>query len=201
LLGCYEQPWHLYIQRALSERYTKIINIGCAEGYYAVGFAKAVLGLASFAYDSDTNAQSACRELAQKTGVSDRVEIGGLFSHNDFQRYMGEAALIFCDIEGREEELLDPIASLALRHLDIIVESHDCLRPGITQTLFSRFGITHVIELAEDNGSRQLNTLPDWLHKLSHLYQLLATWEWRSGPTAWLVMTAENEVWLRCVRG
>ena len=41
LLGCYEQPLQPYTQRSLSAQYTKIINIGCAEGYYAVGFAHA----------------------------------------------------------------------------------------------------------------------------------------------------------------
>ena len=194
LLGCYEQPLHPYIQRALSGRYTKIINIGCAEGYYAAGFAKAVPDLVSFAFDTDANAQRACRQLAQKNGVSDRVKIGGLFEPHDFIKYEGEAALIFCDIEGGEEELLDPASSPALRKLDIIVESHECLRPGITQKLISRFDATHIIELVEDNGSRQLDALPDWFHKLSHLDQLLATWEWRSGPTPWLVMTAKNEM-------
>jgi hypothetical protein len=30
---------------------------------------------------------------------------------------------------------------------------------------------------------------PWWLKDLSHLDQLLAVWEWRAGPTPWLVMT------------
>jgi hypothetical protein len=29
---------------------------------------------------------------------------------------------------------------------------------------------------------------------LAHLDQLLATWEWRSGPTPWLVMKAKHPV-------
>jgi hypothetical protein len=154
LLGCYEQPLQPYIQKALSGHYTKIINIGCAEGYYAVGFARAVPGLISLAFDTDTNAQNSCRQLYEKNGVSDRVTIGGLFSPDDFAKFENEAALVFCDIEGAEEELLDPDVAPALRKLDIIVESHECLRPGITQKLLSRFEATHTIELIEDNGSR-----------------------------------------------
>jgi hypothetical protein len=181
LLGCYEQPLQPHIQKALSGHYTKIINIGCAEGYYAVGFARAVPGLISLAFDTDTNAQNSCRQLSEKNGVSDRVTIGGLFSPDDFAKFENEAALVFCDIEGAEEELLDPDVAPALRKLDIIVESHECLRPGITQKLLSRFEATHTIELIEDNGSRQLDNPPAWFTKLSHLDQLLATWEWRSG--------------------
>jgi len=87
LLGCYEQPLQPYIHEALSGHYTKIINIGCAEGYYAVGFARAVPGLISLAFDTDVNAQNSCKQLAEKNGVSDRVTICGLFSPDDFAKY------------------------------------------------------------------------------------------------------------------
>lgn len=193
LLGCYEQPLQPYIRAALSGRYTKIINIGCAEGYYAVGFAKAVPELISLAYDTDPKAQIACRELAEKNGVSDRVEVGGVFVPGDFAKYENQAALVFCDIEGMEDDLLDPNVAPALRSLDIIVESHECLQPGITQKLLSRFAASHTIEVVEDNGTRRLDALPSWFTKLSHLDQLLATWEWRSGPTPWLIMKVKSK--------
>lgn len=77
LLGCCEQPLHRHISAALSGRYHRIINIGCAEGYYAVGFAVAAPALVSVACDIDLKAQSVYGEMAEKNGVSDRVEIGG----------------------------------------------------------------------------------------------------------------------------
>ena len=67
ILGCYEQPLQPYIKRALSKNYTTVINIGCAEGYYAVGFARAIPKVTSLAFDSDPNAQESCRNLAEKT--------------------------------------------------------------------------------------------------------------------------------------
>ncbi len=183
LLGCYEQPLHPHIRRALSGLYTQIINIGCAEGYYAVGFARALPELTSLAFDTDPSAQAACRQLAEKNGVSDRVEVGGIFTTSDFAKYENESTLVFCDIEGAEEELLDPSLAPSLKCLDIIVESHECLRAGITDELISRFGETHEIEVVEDSGFRHFENLPPWFNTLSHLDQLLATWEWRSGPT------------------
>ena len=192
LLGCYEQPLQPYITAAIEKNYSTLLNIGCAEGYYAVGLARAMPKTRSLAFDTDPKAQVACRELAAKNGVSDRVEVDGLFSPSDFANYDHKSTLVFCDIEGAELELLDPEIAPALKSLDLIVESHECLKPGITDTLIMRFSATHDIQLVSDNGSRQLENAPAWFKQLSHLDQLLATWEWRSGPTPWLVLNPKN---------
>jgi len=39
-----------------------------------------------------------------------------------------------------------------------------------------------------------LEATPSWFNNLSHLDQLLATWEWRAGPTPWLVMKAKESI-------
>jgi len=192
LLGCYEQPLQPYITAAIEKNYSTLLNIGCAEGYYAVGLARAMPKTRSLAFDTDPKAQVACRELAAKSDVSDRVEVDGLFSPADFANYDQASTLVFCDIEGAELELLDPEFAPALKSMDLIVESHECLRSGITDTLITRFSSTHDIQVIPDNGSRQLENEPAWFRQLSHLDQLLATWEWRSGPTPWLVMRAKN---------
>lgn len=76
--------------------------------------------------------------------------------------------------------------------MDLIVENHEGLRPGVTATLVERFKASHEIELIQDSGQRQLDNAPAWFYQLTHLDQLLATWEWRSGPTPWLVMKARQ---------
>ncbi|MAS59658.1 MAG: hypothetical protein CMQ07_00900 [Gammaproteobacteria bacterium] len=193
LLGCYEQPLHEKLMGVLAGNYDKIINIGSAEGYYAVGLAVAAPGVVSLAYDIDLNAQAACNELASRNGVSDRVIVGGEFKKEDFQHHTDGSVLVLCDIEGAEVELLDPSNAPALKAMDLIVESHECLKEGVTETLIKRFSDTHNIELIEDNGGRDLTNAPSWFARLSHLDQLLATWEWRSGPTPWMSMTAKTE--------
>src|SRR5436190_882004 len=40
LLGSYENELHPFIQQLGANKYTEIIDIGCAEGYYAVGLAQ-----------------------------------------------------------------------------------------------------------------------------------------------------------------
>ena len=194
LIGCYEQPLQPYIIDAIASGFKNIVNIGCAEGYYAVGLARVLPGSISVACDTDPKAQAACLELAKKNGVEERVEVRGTFTHADFESLDASHSLIFCDIEGAEDQLLDPEKAPNLTRLNIIVESHECLVPGITDRLINRFEKSHTITRIDDNGSRTLKNPPDWFYKMSHLDQLLATWEWRSGPTPWLVMTPKANI-------
>jgi hypothetical protein len=188
LLGCYEQPLQPFVEQAIQKQYATVLNIGCAEGYYAVGMARRMPNTLVLAHDLNPKAQEICKALATKNKVNDRVRIGGLFKPTDFATYAGQRVLLMCDIEGAERELVDPVASPALQSMDIIVESHECLIPGITQLLIDRFKVSHQITVVQDDGQRHLDKPPQWFLNLAHLDQLLATWEWRSGPTPWLVM-------------
>lgn len=192
LLGCYEQPLLPYIEQAIQANYPTILNIGCAEGYYAVGMARRMPNTKVLAFDLNPKAQETCATLAIKNDVSNRITIGSLFKPEDFANYAGQKVLVLCDIEGAEQALLDPLLAPALKAMDIIMESHECLVPGITQQIIYRFKDSHEITLVQDSGQRQLEKPPQWFLNLAHLDQLLATWEWRSGPTPWLVMKAKS---------
>ena len=192
LLGCYEQPLLPFIEQAIQTAYPVILNIGCAEGYYAVGMARRMPQTEVMAFDLNPAARQVCGELAAKNGVADRVTVGALFREEEFAIYAGQKVLVLCDIEGTERELLDPALAPDLEAMDLIVESHECLVPGITQLLLNRFSPTHTITLVEDNGQRQLANAPPWFNNMAHLDQLLAVWEWRSGPTPWLVMKSRK---------
>lgn len=188
LLGCYEQPLLPYIEAAIQANYPLILNIGCAEGYYAVGMARRLAATRVMAFDLNPDARQVSAELAAKNGVSDRITIGTLFRPEDFAGYAAQRVLVLCDIEGGEQDLLNPEIAPALAGMDLIVESHECIVPGVTQMLIERFAATHDITLVQDNGQRELPNVPAWFNNLAHLDQLLAVWEWRSGPTPWLVM-------------
>lgn len=192
LLGCYEQPLLPFIEAAIQANYPTLL-IGCAEGYYAVGMARRMPDTQVLAFDLNPVAQEVCTALAAKNGVADRVTVGALFKPEDFASYAGQCVLVLCDIEGAERELLDPAAAPALTGMDLIIESHECLIPGITQTLSARFQASHDITIVQDNGQRQIANTPAWFNNLAHLDQLPASWEWRSGPTPWLVMKAKTE--------
>jgi hypothetical protein len=193
LLGCYEQPLFSHIENAISDEFDLVINIGCAEGYYAVGMAMRMPNSKILAFDTNKDAQAACLKLAAANKVSERIQIGGTFNSEDFNSYKDKRTLLLCDIEGAENELLDPQRADELTNIFMIVESHECVRPGVTDILTKRFSPTHNVIQVDDSGSRNIIGAPQWFDKLSHLDQLLATWEWRSGPTPWLVMEPKRK--------
>lgn len=190
LLGCYEQPIHKIIDQIPNKGYENIINIGCAEGYYAVGLALNCPDSKIWAFDLDENATKVCKSLAQLNNVEEQIEINKEFTSNDFQKFTGTKTLILCDIEGAERELFADNILEATKSFDMIIESHECLVPGVTELLVNRFEQTHLIEKIDDDGMRSFGNLPDWFKSLSHLDQLLAVWEWRAGPTPWLILEA-----------
>jgi hypothetical protein len=191
LIGCYEQPLLPFVEEAINTDYVNVVNIGCSDGYYAVGMARCMPNSKMWAYDINPAAQEACLQLAQKNGVSGRIEIGALFTPEDFAQFGNEKTLVMCDIEGAEQELLDPQRASNLSGMDIIVESHECIINGLTQTLFNRFSETHEITIIPNTGQRQFSVLPKGYENWANLDQLVATWEWRSGPTPWMVMKSK----------
>jgi SAM-dependent methyltransferase len=192
LLGVYESELHPHIMALVASGLDCVVDIGCAEGYYAVGLARLSPELTVYAYDINPAARAACAELARANDVQDRVIVRGLFEPDGFNEFEGRRTLVFVDAEGAEDDVLQPDRSPALAGMTLIVETHDIFRPGVCERLKRRFGPTHEI-LQVDQQAKTL-PLPDWLTSLGHLDQLLAVWEWRSAPTPWLIMTPRAKV-------
>lgn len=190
LLGSYERELHPAIRRIAATPYDLMIDIGCAEGYYAIGLARLMPGLCVLACDTNAKAQEACRRLAEENGVAGRVTVQGQFNGTDFAAHAGKRVLVFCDIEGAEKDLLDPAAYPALKRMDVLAECHDCFTPGLSVEIAGRFEATHAIERIDRGGAAA--DLPRDFVDSSDLDRLLATWEWRSGPTPWLFMRVKS---------
>jgi hypothetical protein len=185
LLGVYEASLAPIIETIITRAYPLVVDIGSAEGYYAVGLARRMPGSRVMARDANPSAQDRCGRLAVLNGVQGRVEIGGIMTHADLEICRAQKTLVLCDIEGAEAELLDPVAAPGLTRADILVECHDGMQPGLSALLAARFAPTHHVTRID----RALNaTLPGWMEELSDLDRLIALWEWRAGPTPWLWM-------------
>ena len=186
LLGTYESELHPHLAAFAADGLDCLIDVGCAEGYYAVGVARMMPEVTVYAYDIDERARTSCAELAAKNGVSDRVIIGGEFKPDGFEAFAGRRALVMVDAEGAELDILQPALSPALAGLSVIVETHDLYRAGAMAEIVRRFGPTHQIEIVRQ--APKTFDPPPWFDDLTHLDQLLAVWEWRARPTPWLVM-------------
>lgn len=185
LLGTYESELHPHLS-ALASEVDCVIDVGCAEGYYAVGLARLIPLAQVFAFDISEAARRQCAELAARNGVSSRVIIGGEFRPRDFQAFAGRRVLVMVDAEGAEVDILDPAQSPALESMNLIVETHDVYRKGALETMLERFSASH--DIVRVDQEPKTFDMPPWLRELSHLDQLLAVWEWRVRPTPWLVM-------------
>lgn len=191
LIGCYEAELQPTLLKMREENYQTIIDVGCAEGYYAVGLSQLFPDASIYAHDISEVAQQACMKLADANGVSERVQVSGIFDGNTLQKHTETKTLVICDIEGAEAELLDPVQFPAFKEVDLIVEVHECFKPGLVQKMTERFSPSHDIEwIWQSPNAHRL--LPDWLQTLSHLDQILCMWEWRAGPTPWAVMRSKS---------
>ncbi len=186
LLGSYESELHGHIEAFAAGGLDCVIDVGCAEGYYAVGLARLMPQVTVHAYDIAASARTACAQLAAKNGVADRVRIGETFTPTDFEAFADRRCLVIMDVEGAEDDLLRPDLSPALARMSLIVETHDAACPGVLARLRSRFAATHLIETVVQQ--HKTTPLPPWMQQVGHLDQLLAVWEWRAAPTPWLVM-------------
>src|SRR6188768_1189017 len=69
LLGSYELELIPVLKRLIAAPYSELINIGCDEGYYAVGLARLLPGLHVTAFDCNKTAREKCNSLALINGV------------------------------------------------------------------------------------------------------------------------------------
>lgn len=190
LLGTYEHELQPAFEKVIAGPYTRILNIGCSFGYYAVGLARRMPHITIDAFDIDPDARRKCADMAALNGVQDRVRIAGEFRGEDFAAYASEKTLAIVDIEGAETALLDPARYPALGKIDLIVELHDLMRPDISQTIAARFAPTHMIEFVNNRTILpNLETLLPPGQTLDPFDHLLLGWEGRDGPTPWGVFT------------
>lgn len=187
LLGSYEATLHPIIDAIIARGYRQVLDVGAAEGYYAVGLALRMPRARVLAYDIDPNARALLARLAEANGVSDRIVQHEACTHASFALCSQAPTVVICDIEGAEDQLLDPDRAPGLRDADILVETHPGLVRGVTDRIAARFADSHRVTRIDRRVDS--DALPGWMEQLDDMDRLIAIWEWRSAPTPWLWMT------------
>lgn len=152
LVGSYESELHGVLDRLSTERFERIVDVGCAEGYYAVGLALKFPAADVVAVDPLGTARRACARLAQANGVAGRLRLAAWASPARLQRWCRGRCLLLVDCEGAEEGILRPARAPALSACVILVELHDFLDPGLTGRLCARFRDSHRCTLIEQQA-------------------------------------------------
>ncbi len=199
LLGTQELELHDVIERIIERQYGTIINVGVADGYYAIGLARRMPDATVVGFEALEEHHDLFRRAALDNGVSERIKLEGFCTSVDLKESLAKASgrpLILCDIEGGEKELLDNERIAELANADILVETHDDLLPGCTDLLLQRFGKSHDIETfyarprtLSDFPAARLPLLAKWMPGTS--VELMH--ERRTGVQEWLFMTARED--------
>jgi hypothetical protein len=150
LLGTYEAELYPFIERVLASSPRTVIDIGCAEGFYAVGSARALPGVEVIAADLSVAARQLCSRMAQINGVAECVKVVGRVTRDDLVALASKpAGWLIADCEGGENELFDPEVFSRFAGWFILIELHDFLVPGIEERLIGEASRTHAVEVVD----------------------------------------------------
>ena len=150
LLGTYEAELHDFIYSILRQDLEILVDIGCAEGYYAVGFAILKKNISVYAFDISEFAQNLCRQMAIYNGVVNRIKISGITDKEYLLNLpKDKKGLIIIDCEGAEEHLIDQEVLNRLSNWNFIIELHEFIVRGIEKKIIDMISRTHQIEVID----------------------------------------------------
>jgi len=151
LVGSYEEELHEIIRNIIAKGFDLIVDIGSAEGYYAIGLARACPSGYVIAFEQSPYARALFKVLARKNGVRDRVSLLGSCTQEKLSAVLKDHSILISDCEGCELELLDPERVPTLKTCTMIVELHDCYNPIISSTIKDRFSHTHDVIIINES--------------------------------------------------
>ena len=147
-LGSYEEELHSILYLAFKKNYAVILNVGAAEGYYAVGFAREFPDAAVFTFDVNPFTRRQAGKIAEINHTAN-VTVGGRLTYKKLESLaVPGKTLMICDIEGDEFLLLDPRKAPGLFKCDFLAEIHGfggVPAPIVRSKIIALFQNTHHI--------------------------------------------------------
>jgi hypothetical protein len=205
LLGSYERELNGVVEEVCALSPELIIDVGAAEGYYAVGFARRNPEARVIAFEATRLGRSALERTARLNGVLSRVRVAGRCQIAELQEAIGACAcgcrsghgcraVVICDVEGDERKLLDPTIVSGLKDAWVLAETHEFVQPGVTEELRRRFGATHRVEeiRQQPRSAKEFPYGTLWTALLPRSYLKWAVSEWRPSLMSWLWMKPLN---------
>jgi hypothetical protein len=193
-VGSYESELHDTVERIVAAAPAVVVNVGSAEGYYAVGLARRLPALEVIAFEADAELRAACGRLAALNAVAGRIEPRAEATPGELAelepRLAGRSTCVVMDCEGCEGELADPAAVAWLARASILIELHTSIDAEVERRLEERFASTHRTEVIR--GRPPWAARWDELARLRGLRQIdreLLVAEFRHGGQDWLWAT------------
>ena len=144
-LGTYELELRSLLVELAGARFDVVVNVGAADGYYAVGLARVWPGARIVAFELMAAKRANLWRVAAENGVDERVRVEGECTPGRLDEVARDAErpLVWMDVDGAEMDLLDPVRAPGLCRAEIVVELHEFLLPQIREVLEARFAPTH----------------------------------------------------------
>lgn len=157
IVGIYERELHPIILETFKNNYTRIINIGCAEGYYLIGYARKFPTVELIGVDSDNLALDFCKKMLELNGIQNRIQLLNKIDHDFFENpeFLNSKSLIICDCEGDERNLFSRFNATYLKNTDILIELHDFVNDAISEQIFNIFHKSHEINIINSESDIQ----------------------------------------------
>ncbi len=148
LLGSYESEIHPFINIVLARQHQLVVNIGCDDGYYALGMARRKPGVKVIAYDNNKNAVAKAFSLAKQNNLERQVSFAGTFRTADIDELDESINTLFIvDCEGAEREIFTQQNAVKLKHADLLIELHINLHPDLEDYFSNMFSHTHHVQM------------------------------------------------------
>tara|TARA_B100001093_G_C26695947_1_gene956901 strand:- start:401 stop:1123 length:723 start_codon:yes stop_codon:yes gene_type:complete len=188
ILGTYEIEIQPIIQELIkSESYQQIVNIGAADGYYAVGLATQKKNCPIIAYEASHKARELLQQLSEVNHVSETLSIKGICDKKSLDGKIKPNTFFLIDIEGFESELFEDKLVSQLADSTLLIETHTFQGESTQKLLSRKFQKTHQISLI----SRQKRPVKSFPSK-RFISRYLQNEHRRDPNNAWIFLTPKQ---------
>ncbi len=200
ILGTYELEYASDLRARLEHGHDVFVDVGAAEGYFAVGFLIRNPDARCVAFELSADARRLLLRNATLNGVAGRLDIRGAADAATLNASLvgSRRPWVLCDCEGAECDILDPVAAPNLRACHIILEVHGNLAVppesgqhhtrAMATLIQRRFGETHRIREIAASPRTPAHWPTTLMTDASEHDQLCAMSETRSPDAMWQVM-------------
>lgn len=161
LAGTYEPKVLEFLETHATEN-DVLVDLGSSDGFFLTGLARSNPDLRAIGYEINSWERTTAQRLASINGVE--IETRERATSEELASLPAGRLLLLCDLEGLEEDLLDPDGAPWLSDATMVVEVHEMFRPGVSRTLAERFESTHEIDhvVAEKPDIGEIAELQEW---------------------------------------
>ena len=200
LMGTYEQE--LQSKMGQFPVFDLVIDVGAAEGWYAVGLLHRRMAQKVVAFEMSADGRENLLANVRRNNLPpDSIEIRGECTADGLQTMLRSLPtdsnfrlLIICDCEGFEGKLLDDDTLKFCANAYFTIETHNFYVPEVHERLAKSLAASHTVTDLRPVRRRQKNlpTTVPWLFRLPPVSRLLMA-ERRCPNIAWLVAVPKAE--------